>query len=119
MSKGRFVDAFLALNKYRGTELLAARELYYIHAQMQYEEILIHQSGVAVSANVFTRFVELFTIPRLRRAVQASGIVMIAQQMCGSKQCTLLSTSFSLTNLSQYHRLLLLHSLPRSWCEYH
>jgi len=27
--------------------------------------------------------VELFTIPRIRRATQASGIVMIAQQMCG------------------------------------
>jgi hypothetical protein len=85
MSKGRLVEAFKALTKYRGSELLAARELYYIHVQMQQEEILIQQSGVAVNANVFTRIVELFTIPRLRRAVQASGIVMIAQQMCGSK----------------------------------
>jgi sugar porter (SP) family MFS transporter len=83
MSKGRLVEAFKALTKYRGSELLAARELYYIHVQMQQEEILIQQSGVAVNANVFTRIVELFTIPRLRRAVQASGIVMIAQQMCG------------------------------------
>ncbi|KAI7081587.1 MFS transporter [Hortaea werneckii] len=27
--------------------------------------------------------IELFTIPRVRRATQASGIVMVAQQMCG------------------------------------
>lgn len=85
ISKRRFVEAFLSLAKYRGSELLAARELYYIHAQMQYEEILIQKSGVAVKASFFTRIIELFTIPRLRRAVQASGIVMIAQQMCGSE----------------------------------
>ena len=64
---------------------MAARELYYIHAQMRKEEEHVAQSGLAVHANVFTRFVEIFTIPRLRRATQASGIVMIAQQMCGSK----------------------------------
>jgi hypothetical protein len=38
---------------------------------------------------MITLFVELFTIPRLRRATQASGVVMIAQQMCGSKYCCL------------------------------
>jgi len=37
------------------------------------------------SDNFFTRAVELFSVPRIRRATQASGIVMIAQQMCGSK----------------------------------
>jgi len=67
----------------RNTPLQAARELYYIHAQLQQEELLIQESGVAVHANMFTRFIELFTIPRIRRATQASGIVMIAQQMCG------------------------------------
>ncbi|KAF9698407.1 hypothetical protein EKO04_003880 [Ascochyta lentis] len=83
MSKKRFQEAYQSLVRYRGSELLAAREIYYIHAQMQHEQLLIEQSGVAVHANVFTRIIELFTIPRLRRAVQASGIVMIAQQMCG------------------------------------
>ena len=33
--------------------------------------------------NYVTRFIELFTIPRVRRATLASGIVMLAQQMCG------------------------------------
>lgn len=47
------------------------------------EELLIASSGVAINGGLFTRFVELFTIPRIRRATQASGIVMIAQQMCG------------------------------------
>jgi hypothetical protein len=52
---------------------------------LRQEEILIEESGIAVHSNFFTRFAELFTIPRVRRATQASGIVMIAQQMCGSK----------------------------------
>lgn len=69
--------------RYRGDPIRAARDLYYIHAQIQFEEDLVNQSGVTVGANMLTRFVELFKIPRLRRAVQASGIVMIAQQMCG------------------------------------
>lgn len=79
------MKAYRALLRFRGTPIQAARELYYIHAQIQQEEILIAASGVAVKANLFTRFIELFTIPRIRRATQASGIVMIAQQMCGSK----------------------------------
>jgi len=83
MSKGRHMKAYESLLRLRSGPLLAARELYYVHAQMQQEEVLVKESGVAVKANFFTRLVELFTIPRLRRAVQASGIVMIAQQMCG------------------------------------
>jgi hypothetical protein len=35
--------------------------------------------------NYVTRFIELFTIPRVRRATLASFVVMIAQQMCGSE----------------------------------
>jgi MFS family permease len=50
---------------------------------MEQEVMLIEQSGLPVNAGFFTRFVEIFTIPRLRRATQASGIVMIGQQMCG------------------------------------
>jgi hypothetical protein len=56
-----------------------------IHAQLGMEKQMISESGFSKKDNMFVRFVELFTVPRLRRAVQASGIVMIAQQMCGSK----------------------------------
>lgn len=35
-------------------------------------------------ARYFTRFKQLFTIARVRRATLASFVVMIAQQMCGS-----------------------------------
>ena len=85
MKKGRHNKAYKSLLRLRTTPLQAARDLYYIHAQLVYEELLIEEMGVAKTDNFFTRFLEIFTIPRLRRATQASGIVMIAQQMCGSR----------------------------------
>jgi sugar porter (SP) family MFS transporter len=83
MSKGKHAKAYRSLLRLRNTPLQAARELYFIHAQLQQEQLLIEESAVATHGNFFTRFIELFTIPRIRRATQASGIVMIAQQMCG------------------------------------
>jgi hypothetical protein len=83
MKKGRHQKAYKALLRLRNSPMQAARDLYYIHAQLVQEEILIQESNAKTEGNFFTRFVELFTIPRVRRATQASGIVMIAQQMCG------------------------------------
>ncbi|KAK3686451.1 hypothetical protein LTR37_019801 [Vermiconidia calcicola] len=83
MSKGRHIQAYKSLLRFRRTKLLAARELFFVHAQMQAEEALVEQAGLSVKATFFTRLVEIFTILRIRRATQASGIVMIAQQMCG------------------------------------
>ena len=77
MSKEKFPQAYKSLLRLRNTPLQAASELYYIHAQLQQEQILIEESGVSTKSTFFTRFVELFTIPRIRRATQASGIVMI------------------------------------------
>ena len=84
LSKGKVAKAYRSLLRLRNTPLQAARDLYFIHAQIVYEDLLLEQSGLAKTGNFFTRFFELFTIPRLRRATQASGVVMIAQQMCGS-----------------------------------
>lgn len=55
----------------------AARDLYYINTQIQIESQIIGKS------NYLKRFVELFTIPRVRRASLGAWTVMIAQQMCG------------------------------------
>ena len=85
MKKGHVAKAYRSLLRLRNSRIQAARDLYYIHAQLVYEDSLLEQSGLSKTSNMFVRFVELFTIPRLRRATQASGIVMIAQQMCGSK----------------------------------
>lgn len=77
IKKKRYVDAFRSLKKLRNTELQAARDLYYIQAQIKIEELVIGKT------NYFTRFAELFTVPRIRRATLAAFTVMIAQQMCG------------------------------------
>jgi hypothetical protein len=93
MKKGRYNQAYKSFLKLRNTPLQAARDLYYTHALLREEEVLIKRSGLSPKSNFFTRFIELFTIPRVRRATQASGIVMIAQQMCGSKFSPLISFS--------------------------
>ena len=77
IKKNRYVDAFKSLLRLRNTPLQAARDLYYVHAQLEEERDIIGKS------NYITRFIELFTIPRVRRATLASWTVMIAQQMCG------------------------------------
>lgn len=83
--KDRPRDAYKSLLRLRNSALQAARDLYYIHTQIKIEHVVLVDSGYTHSGNIFVRFYELFTTPRLRRAVQASGIAMIAQQMCGSK----------------------------------
>jgi MFS family permease len=85
MSKRKYKKAYTSLLRLRNTPLQAARDLYYIQAQFKQEDELIIESGYSTNTNFFSRFAELFTIPRIRRATQASGIAMIIQQMCGSK----------------------------------
>ncbi|KAF2703468.1 MFS transporter [Pleomassaria siparia CBS 279.74] len=116
MKKKRYALAYKSFLRLRNTPLQAARDLYYTHALLVQEDILIAESGITAKSNVFTRFFELFTIARVRRATQASGIVMIGQQMCGiniiafysstifkeggfsSKQALLASFGFGLVN---------------------
>ncbi|KAJ6506742.1 hypothetical protein C8R45DRAFT_970404 [Mycena sanguinolenta] len=74
MKKGRYQDAYGSFKRLRNTELQAARDLYYVHRQ------LMEEFAVLRGANYFSRFFELFTIPRVRRASLAAFVVMIAQQ---------------------------------------
>ncbi|KAJ7497103.1 hypothetical protein FB451DRAFT_1210063 [Mycena latifolia] len=77
MKKGRYHEAYVSFKRLRNTELQAARDLYYVHRQLM-EEFAVLRGSTYVS-----RFTELFTIPRVRRATLASFVVMIAQQVCG------------------------------------
>jgi MFS family permease len=81
MKKKKISKAYQSLLRLRNSPLQAARDVYYINAQLVQEDILVEESGLAKTDNFFTRFAELFTIPRIRRATQASGIVMIAQHV--------------------------------------
>lgn len=76
MKKNRYAKAYKSLLKLRFHPIQAARDLYYIHSQLQVEAQIVGKS------NYVTRFLQLFTIPRVRRATLASFVVMIAQQMC-------------------------------------
>ncbi|THZ59610.1 MFS transporter [Aureobasidium pullulans] len=79
IKKGRHQAAYKSLPRVRNSPVQAARDLYYIHVQFEAEKAYLMER----ESNFLKRAVELFTVPRLRRATQASGIIMIAQQMCG------------------------------------
>ncbi|KAJ7451663.1 hypothetical protein FB451DRAFT_1566170 [Mycena latifolia] len=76
ISKNRFPEAFKSLCDLRKHKLQAARDLFYTSLLLEQEEDLAKmQKG--------NRFIELFTVPRNRRAALASFIVMFMQQFCG------------------------------------
>ncbi|KAI8179404.1 putative polyol transporter 2 [Colletotrichum sp. SAR 10_76] len=111
LKKKKCKQAYESLKRLRGSSFLAARDLYYIHSQLQEEENMIAEKGFD-KGNFFTRCVELFTIPRNRRATQASGIIMAAQQFCGSEYYPLgsnrmkrltLTSSFTLVNIMSFY----------------
>lgn len=77
IKKNRYQDAIRSLLRLRNHPVQAGRDLYYIHVQLQVEQEFIGKG------NTIKRFIELFTIPRIRRATLASFTVMIAQQLCG------------------------------------
>lgn len=87
IKKNRYEKAYKSLLRLRFHPVQAARDLYYIHSQLQVEKNIIGES------NYVTRFMELFTIPRVRRATLASFVVMIAQQMCGINIITFYSST--------------------------
>ncbi|KAK6083631.1 hexose transporter [Seiridium cupressi] len=77
MKKNRYSEALASLIRLRNHKIQAARDLIAIDAQLRLEKEAIGDS------TYIKRFIELFTIPRVRRATLASFVVMIAQQMCG------------------------------------
>jgi hypothetical protein len=77
MKKDRYPQAYRSLCVLRHSPLQAARDLRYIHVQ------LTEACKIIRGANYFTRFMELFTIPRVRRATLSAFTIMLAQQMYG------------------------------------
>ncbi|KAL1632495.1 hypothetical protein SLS56_003574 [Neofusicoccum ribis] len=74
LSKGRHAAAYHAMCQLRYNKLQAARDLFYMAELLKAEEgMKIGQSKVK----------EIFTVPRNRRAMIASEIVMFMQQFCG------------------------------------
>ncbi|ETS82106.1 hypothetical protein PFICI_07108 [Pestalotiopsis fici W106-1] len=87
MKKNRYTQAWKSLVVLRNNRIQVARDIYYIHAQLSIEMQLTRNSTYV------KRFVQLFTIPRVRRANIAAFTVMIAQQMCGINIIAFYSTT--------------------------
>lgn len=101
MKKNRYPEAWKSMVVLRNHPLQVARDMFYIHSQLELEHDLLHNS------NYFKRFRELFTIPRVRRATLASFVVMIAQQMCGINIIAFYSTTiFKESGSSDFQALL-------------
>ncbi|KAF2108423.1 hypothetical protein BDV96DRAFT_587778 [Lophiotrema nucula] len=73
-NRKKYEEAFLALCKLRHTKLQAGRDLFLMNYLIAGEEINMTQERP---------FRELFTLPRNRRALTASVILMFLQQFCG------------------------------------
>jgi hypothetical protein len=92
MGKGRYPQAFQSLCQLRKTKLMAARDLFCTcfttpqSTRIYPITIDIHvllEAESEVKPNGKFRIMELFTVPRNRRAALASFIVMFMQQFCG------------------------------------
>ncbi|KAF5262429.1 hypothetical protein FOXYS1_6852 [Fusarium oxysporum] len=88
MKKGRAPEAYASLQKLRFTKIQAARDLFMMHMALESEKKLFSHAG-----NGLKRFVDLFRVPRLRRANLAASTIMIAQQMCGINIISFYSSS--------------------------
>jgi len=79
--------AFRSFQRVRNSDLQAARDTYYTYVGVELER------EANKGRNVFTQFIELFTVPRNRRAAWASWIVMFGQQFCGVNVIAYYSTT--------------------------
>lgn len=88
IKKNQYLNAFASLRRLRKTDIQAARDLYYIHEQLNGTFISNEEDELTSRKKngYATRFLQLFTEKkRIRPATIAAFIVMISQQMCGSK----------------------------------
>ena len=98
ISKGRYDKAYESIRRLRRSDIQAARDLYYIHVLLEAEKsITTGRNG----------FLELFTVPRNRRAALASTIVMFMQQFCGVNVIAYYSSNiFSQANFTDIQALI-------------
>ncbi|KAK8213982.1 hypothetical protein IWZ01DRAFT_539892 [Phyllosticta capitalensis] len=94
-----YAAAYRSLKRLRNVEVQAARDFYYMHVQIEMETRVMAERGAVESPHYrertpvrqdlhkagqyIQRFIQLFTIDRVRQATLAAHTVMIAQQMCG------------------------------------
>lgn len=117
MSKGHHDRAYEAMCRLRFTKLQAARDVFYIHTLLEAEKTMrLGQNKIK----------ELISVPRNRRALVASEIVMFMQQVSSlilvtsgrqrGNWCQLTDKMSSLVLWSECHCLLFVADLPG--CEF-
>lgn len=112
MKKGRYPKAFRSFCRLRNSPLQAARDMFYVWAQLEEEKAILD------GTTYFGRVRDLFVVPRVRRATLGAFVVMLAQQMCTSYVLARSPSGRLLTLLLswssrryQHHRLLLVDHL--------
>ena len=73
MKKNRYPQAMCSLLRLRHNKVQAARDLYYIHVN------LLEEAKIIRGETYVKRFMELFTIPRVRRATVGATTVMLGK----------------------------------------
>ncbi|KAL8671853.1 MAG: hypothetical protein Q9168_003669 [Polycauliona sp. 1 TL-2023] len=74
MSKGRHFKAYQSMCKLRYNKIQAARDIYYMHTLLEAENDIKQDRN---------KFIEIIRLPRNRRALIASELLMFMQQFCG------------------------------------
>jgi len=103
MKKGRYPEAYEALIRLRNTPLQAARDFWEIHDNLvatYNEDNDIPAKGYARASKARQQLVELFTKNRNLNALIAACVVMLAQQLCGSKSPYSLGCRIELTDMA-------------------
>jgi len=97
LQKGKVRKAYESLLKLRNTPLEAARDLFAISQALKVEEGM-HRGN---------RYLELFTVPRNRRAALGAFLVMFMQRFCGINVIAYYSSSILVENgFGQFEALL-------------
>lgn len=107
--KEKYEDAYGSLVRLRPSRIQAARDFLILERQLRDERLRRRRS------NTLKRIGALFTDNRSRRATQASGIVMIAQQLCGGMYVLIpylrvLRAHCSCFDHSKYHSILFVNN---------
>ena len=106
MSKKRYDKAYQSMCSLRYNKIQAARDLYYMHTLLEAE------SSMKLGQN---KILELIAVPRNRRAMIASEIVMFMQQVrLTTSQIQEVLSNHRPVLRRQRHCLLLIRDLPRS-----
>lgn len=103
MSKKQYYRAYQSICTLRHHKIQAARDLYYMHTLLEAE------SSMKLGQH---KLLELITVPRNRRAMLASEIVMFMQQVCSPPPFSELCNDLICIVLRrQCHRVLLIRDI--------